>query len=99
MTLIGRSMPPSTLIHNNRRTHTLSLAQISSPTTDPTPLVDNLPGHRLAAANELELSSPSEHASKANQVIDIVMAALEGDFEEETLDYRLITYMCSLAFI
>ncbi|KAG8985081.1 hypothetical protein FRB95_002309, partial [Tulasnella sp. JGI-2019a] len=65
----------------------LSLAQISSPTTGPTPLIVNLLGHRLAALNKLKLSSPSEHASKANQVINIIMAVLEGDFEEEILDY------------
>ncbi|KAG9030263.1 hypothetical protein FRB95_004149, partial [Tulasnella sp. JGI-2019a] len=65
----------------------LSLSQISSPTTGPTPLIVNLPGHHLATVNKLGLSSPSKHASKANQVIDIVMAALEGDFDEEILDY------------
>ncbi|KAG8982774.1 hypothetical protein FRB94_006380, partial [Tulasnella sp. JGI-2019a] len=71
----------------NTNAQQLLLAQISSPTTGPTPLVVNFPGHHLAAVDKLELSSPSEHASKANQVIDFVMAALEGDFEEEILDY------------
>ncbi|KAG8987376.1 hypothetical protein FRB95_002508 [Tulasnella sp. JGI-2019a] len=62
----------------------LPIAQISSP---PTPLAANLPGYRLPAADKLELSNHSEHASKADQVIDLIIAALKGDFEEEIPDY------------